>query len=78
MSLKKEIEGMKYDKRLLEWNIRNQVITKKDLEDHLSRLEDKSNASESLSFESNEDEANRKDEEKKTRRNISLILFSRP
>lgn len=40
MSLSKEIEKLKYDKRLLEWSVSRGVLSKEDMKKHLDELPD--------------------------------------
>lgn len=43
MSLDKAMKNLKYDKRLTEWNITNNQITKEDWQKHLESLPDLAN-----------------------------------
>jgi hypothetical protein len=40
MSLDKSMKSLKYDKRLTEWNLRNNQMTKEELQKHLTELPD--------------------------------------
>lgn len=40
MSLSKEVEKLKYDKRLLEWSVSRGVLSKEDMKKHLDELPD--------------------------------------
>ena len=42
MSLKKEIENLKFDKRMIDWNISRNLLTQDELKKHLSELPDSS------------------------------------
>jgi hypothetical protein len=48
MSLYKEIEKLKYDKRLTDWQIRAGKITREDLNKHLQNLPDSADNVDSL------------------------------
>lgn len=56
MSLAKGMEDKKYDKRILEWNLRNDVITKEEYNQLLENLSDESaNATELSVFKDDVD-----------------------
>ncbi len=40
MSLKKEIENLKFDKRMIDWNLSRNQLTQDELKKHLSELPD--------------------------------------
>lgn len=40
MSLDKAIKNLKYDKRMVEWNLNNGLLTKEELEKHTQQLPD--------------------------------------
>jgi hypothetical protein len=42
MSLKKEIENLKFDKRMIDWNISRNLLTQEELNKHLGELPDSS------------------------------------
>jgi hypothetical protein len=42
MSLKKEIENLKFDKRMIDWNISRNLLTQEELKKHLGELPDSS------------------------------------
>ena len=42
MSLKKDVENLKFDKRMIDWNISREVLTQDELKKHLSDLPDSS------------------------------------
>lgn len=42
MSLARGMEDKKYDKRILEWNLRNGVISKEEYEQYLASMKDES------------------------------------
>lgn len=62
-SLFDALNAKKFDKRLIDWNIQNGIITKQDLESHTSQLADESankvdlNLAEELSKDTSEEEA---------------------
>ncbi len=53
MSLKKEIENLKFDKRMIDWNISRNLLTQDELKKYLGELPDSSHNLASL--ELNED-----------------------
>ena len=73
MSLKEEIEKMKYDQRLVGWNIKNHFISEEDYKSHLSQLQDKTHLSETLSFDSDsKEESEVEDASEKTLNEVEL------
>lgn len=71
MSLKEEMEKMKYDRRLLNWNIKNNILNEEELKKHLSQLEDRSELSDSLFLYSQE---KTKEEKKKSAEDNSNLI----
>ncbi len=55
MSLKKDVENLKFDKRMTDWNISRNQLTQAELDKHLADLPDSSHNLASL--ELNEDVA---------------------
>lgn len=51
MSLDKALQAMKFDVRLLEYQLATGQITKEDYQKHLSQLQDSSDNSEKLDFD---------------------------
>jgi hypothetical protein len=51
MSLDKALKALKFDARMLEFNVDNGVITKDELKAHLASLPDSGNNSEKLNIE---------------------------
>ncbi len=51
MSLNNSLKKMKYDLRLLEWNLANKKITQEDYKKHLEALEDISANADTIPFE---------------------------
>ncbi len=51
MSLDKALKNLKFDVRMTEFNLKNGVITKEELNAHLGQLNDSGNNSEKLSLE---------------------------
>ncbi len=60
MDLESILEELKYDKRLIEWNLRRGIITHEDVKKHLSSLQDIS--SEAISFNLEDDDSEDMDE----------------
>ena len=52
-NLDKALDSLKFDSRMVEWNVQNGVITNEQLQTHLSQLKDMSPQIEKLEF--NED-----------------------
>ena len=51
MSLDKALKNLKFDVRMTEFNLKNGVISKEELNAHLGQLTDSGNNSEKLSLE---------------------------
>jgi hypothetical protein len=51
MSLDKALKNLKFDVRMTEFNLKNGVISKEELNQHLGQLPDSGNNSEKLSIE---------------------------
>ena len=49
--LPKMLKELKYDKRMLNWNLRQNLLTKKEHEEHLNRLPDLSHLKEEVKLE---------------------------
>ena len=56
MSLDKDLENLSFDKRMIEWNLTQKLITKEEWQKHLESLEDVSRQSQPL-FEKQEEES---------------------
>ncbi len=57
--LSKALKALKYDKRMLSWNLRQKIISQKEYQKHLSQLKDMSHlAASDSSKESKEDQNN--------------------
>lgn len=56
MNINEAIKRMRFDTRLVDWNLKHENITQSDIESHLSSLEDCSSLSEKLSFEEETEE----------------------
>ena len=51
MSLSKAMKNLKFDKRMIEWNLRHGSFSKQELEEHLSSLPDIGDQAVPLDFE---------------------------
>jgi hypothetical protein len=51
MSIEKNLQKMRFDVRLAEWNLSNQKITKQELQNHLESLPDESDKAEKFVIE---------------------------
>lgn len=58
MGLKKEIDKLKFDKRMVDWNLAHGIISAEELKQHMSSLPDSSS-----NLESDEDDDFDMDEE---------------
>ncbi|MGE3756908.1 MAG: hypothetical protein AB7H97_04090 [Pseudobdellovibrionaceae bacterium] len=54
MSLHKAINVLKLDSRMIEWNLKNNKLTKAELDAHLNSLPDLKDRSESVNLERKE------------------------
>ena len=57
MTLDKVMQSLKFDSRMIEFNLRTGVITKEELQKYLSQLPDSSNNSEKVNLEDNSDDS---------------------
>ena len=48
MALNKDLEKLKFDKRMIEWNFNQKLITYNDVQKHLKSLEDASQLSQPI------------------------------
>ena len=46
--LRENLKKLKYDKRMINWNLRQKLITKEEYENHLKELQDLSHLKETL------------------------------
>jgi len=51
IKLDKALDNLKFDIRMVDWNIKNGIISKSDLEKHLNALNDLATSSETLEIE---------------------------
>lgn len=58
MTLDKALKNMKYDTRLVEWHIKNNQLSKEELEKHLQQLPDCGGNIDLISFSKEESEEN--------------------
>ena len=56
MSLDKAMQNLKYDARLIEFNLNNGLITKQELEAYLKSLPDSSNNQEPINLEDSKED----------------------
>ncbi|MCB9026705.1 MAG: hypothetical protein H6625_10335 [Bdellovibrionaceae bacterium] len=54
-SLDRALENLKYDSRMVDWNIQNGLITKVELEKHLNDLKDLSHQTQKLNLKEESD-----------------------
>ena len=81
MDLKEAMRKMKYDKRLVRWNIQNKVMTEDDYTKRLSKLEDSFDLSEPLTdssekAQSSKDSSLTKDEFRKNESHVKALTQS--
>ncbi len=53
-NLDKALENLKYDTRMTHWNMNNDILTKTELDSHLSNLQDLSSEFENVTLEGTE------------------------
>ncbi|MEZ4871546.1 MAG: hypothetical protein R2827_04715 [Bdellovibrionales bacterium] len=54
MSLSNSLKNKKFDIRMLEWNLKNGIITQQEYDQHIANLSDDTPRSENLKFEDND------------------------
>jgi hypothetical protein len=59
MDLNKALENLKYDSRMKDWNVKQGVLTRDDLEKHLKTLKDSTTDCENLTLEDKGDFSDR-------------------
>ena len=56
MGLSKSLENKKFDSRLIEWNLKNNVISKSEYDQYISSLQDSSNNAEVVDIETEDND----------------------
>jgi hypothetical protein len=55
LDLRKALDALKFDSRMLEWNLRNGVVTQKDFDQYLSQLKDEKDKCETVDLDFSHD-----------------------
>lgn len=56
MSIEKSLKNLKFDKRMIQWNINNKQLTQEELKKHLESLPDLGHQVDLINLESSNDE----------------------